>query len=124
MRKVVRGHAEEKGLVDQAARIYKEMHKGAHPSSILLGQTVGDEPGNYVIGAHYKPAFCVRALDRGIFATYLLLGEFVQTETVSNEWLEEYWTIFNTHQEHIQAQLDTEAKAALHSDEKEQQESL
>jgi hypothetical protein len=89
---------EDQNLIDHIDRVYQDMHKGAHPSSFLLGQTIGEIEGTIVVGASYKDAFAIRALDRGIAATYWLLGEMQHTEPMSDLWIIEFGAIFRAHQ--------------------------
>jgi hypothetical protein len=89
---------EDQNLIDYIDQVFEDMHKGAHPSSILLGQMVGEVEGTIVVGASYKDEFAIRVLDRGIAATYWLLGEMQHTEPMSDLWKVEFGAIFRAHQ--------------------------
>lgn len=103
MRKVVREYVTDKSHVDQVDRMITELRKGAHPSGMALPQTVGPSEGKYKVGATYSETLCVVALERGVYATLLLLGELSYLVHMSEDegWIAEYKEIFDSHREWI-----------------------
>lgn len=96
-----------------AKRLYKLGHKGAHPTSLFLWQTVGDEEWSYVFGANYNARAAQATLFWGIEAMFLLLGEMLITEKGDEAILIEHLGIMREHSRlygefHAQATEDVE----------------
>jgi hypothetical protein len=63
--------------------------RGAHPSPELLAQTVGVRPGQYLVGPNYERDLAAGSFYFGVYATYLLLVEFMAYVEDKEAWAHE-----------------------------------
>jgi hypothetical protein len=99
IRKIVWEHVSDKAHVDQVHRMITELAKGAHPSGMALPQVAGPSDGKYRLGGAYSETLCVVALERGVYATLLLLAELSYLVGVEEDepWFAEYRSIHDGH---------------------------
>lgn len=99
MYKIVRDYVTDKAHVDQVDTMITELAKGAHPSGMALPQVAGPSEGKYRLGGTYSETLCVMALERGVYATLLLLIElsYLVGVTEHESWFAEYKSIFDDH---------------------------
>ncbi len=89
VRKAIRPHIKPKGIVDRVDAVIKQLNKGAHPSPELLAQTVGVRLGQYVVGPSYERDLAAESFYFGVYATYLLLAEFMAYVEDMEAWAHE-----------------------------------
>lgn len=66
-----------------------ELRKAAHPSGLTFGQTQTGREGFAQFGANYQRELCVRLIDWGTFATFIILREVSRAVPVSDAWIAE-----------------------------------
>lgn len=74
-------------------RKIKDCNKGAHPSSLVIGQSQTGKPGFSQLGANYLEHQFVTAMSLGTVAIALLLHEMSRSAPIDRSWYEEFRSV-------------------------------
>lgn len=96
----LRGYAKgDMELANNVAIVEKQirhLHKGAHPSAMVVGQAAAKEPGWLYLGAKFDRRYLANVTSNGTLAMALLLHEIAHSVPVDDAWREEFNAIGKT----------------------------